>query len=234
MKNLLRYIVIASSLVLASCASNIPLTHDYKGSIHVRSLLVNFQSMKDARAGEHNDVFALIAQVQRLAQNIDDILNPNKNERLFKQLTDFQDILVAGIRRSTGLPLVTPEQVDVNMIYNDADELTDIEFTYPETDGPVLDMQAYINYTESSSLYFGAEEVNAQRLTVKPQLVLDVQGENKRGNSFWRHSYRYDSNKEYTLANDYFLGVATSRIEDGQIFLVPLAEGLLSEMPKVN
>ncbi|OUS29030.1 hypothetical protein A9Q99_10495 [Gammaproteobacteria bacterium 45_16_T64] len=234
MKNLLRYALITSSLMLASCASNIPLTHDYKGSIHVRSLYVNFQSMKDARAGDPEDVFALINQAQRLIQNIDDLLNPNKNERLFKQLLDFQSTLVAGIRRSTGLPVVTPEQVDVNMVYNDADELTDIEFTYPDIHGPALDMQAYINYTESSSLYIGTEEANAQQLTVKPQLVLDVQGQNRKGEYFWRHSYRYDSNNEYTLANDYFLGVSTSRIDDGQIFLIPLAEGLLSVIPRIN
>ena len=224
------FLILVTTIV--GCTSNKPLTHNYQGDVHLRTLYVNFQQLREDTAGNDQDMFAVITKVQKVVQEIQSILDPRQERYLITQLTDFQDILIQGIRDKTGVPLVALDGAEVNLTYSDHGELSEVIFYYPEVTGPAMDLQAVVNYPTASSLYIGMEEINKQSLKVRPELDLTISGETRSGDTFWRQSVTYLSPIEYTLGNDYILGLSATRIEDGQIFLVPLANGAINKLEK--
>ena len=216
--------------LLAGCAVKQPLTHNYKGEIRLRSLIIDFQSLREAEAHQKSDFLETIGQVQKTIQDIHDVLDDTQRHAVMAQLTEFERVLVSGIKEKKNLPLVLPEVIEIDTIYNDKQELSQLVFYYPEYNGPTLDIQANIHYPETSSLSIGTQEVYNQTVTVAPQMELYLHGKNRRGETFWGHTVFFDSPTEYTIGNQYILGLAVNRIEEGQIFLLPLLRGALERL----
>ena len=229
MNKLLVPFCIVFMFVLSGCQSNQPLTHSYEGDIHIRSIEVIFDPIREAPE-DGKDPLAIINQVQKLAQEVKELFDPKESDALMAQLTGFEQVLVEGLRSSAKLPIVMPGGGEVDMFYGDYGELTKITFTYPYVDAPVIDLYANVYYPVSSSLFIGDDDVNRQTIKLTPEMKLYINGNTKSGKAFWRHSVKYKSDREYTFGNDYILGLSTSKIEEGEIFLIPLAKGIVAQL----
>lgn len=231
MKKFLALIALSLSLALTGCG-NKPLKHSYTGDVELRSLSVNFQSLEEAKADDKKGMFDTINKIQKHIQGIEDLLDPERSSELYNQLIEFQDILLASIRTSAKLPLLPPKQVVIETVYNDDGELTDLEFIYPEVTGAALDLQAMVYYPSTESLSIGTDGFSQETLIVRPEMQLFISAQTEDDETFWRHSVRYKSKQKFTLGNEYILGVATDRIETGQVFLIPLAQGIAQRLPQ--
>ncbi|KNC67149.1 hypothetical protein AC626_12605 [Pseudoalteromonas rubra] len=87
-----------------------------------------------------------------------------------------------------------------------------------------------IYYTERSDLAVGAQELNANFIELRPEIILQIDGYNEQGDLFWRQTSRYESQQMYKFGDQYILGVPTERLKEAQIFLVPMAKGVTDNL----
>lgn len=229
--NSLKVLMLGLTVALLSACSSTPLQHSYEGEVYLQSLQVNIDSLAngddDAKGGS-----SIISEIQRVVQSIEDAFDEDKTELLVSQLNDFEDILIQGIRDASGVPLVANEPTSVNMTHGKHNEMTGITYEYERVKDDRLDLVANISYPSVSStsigLGFGGKEI----MKVKPMLELQIMGKTKKGKPFWDQTVRHSSKKEYSFSNRYLFGVSTDRFEEGTIFLVPLAEGVVKQLKK--
>ena len=147
-------------------------------------------------------------------------------------LHTFEKTLVEGIRKASGVPVVIPEDSEIEITWGDQQEISAIRFLYPFEKDDYMELYATVSYPSMSTSQLGAREFNAERLTVTPKLDVQIEGYTRKDKLFWREYVGYESNKDYVLSNQYVLGMSTSKIQDGNIFLVPLAEGIEDQLKK--
>ena len=61
-------------------------------------------------------------------------------------------------------------------------------------------------------------------------MVVQVDGYNRHDELFWRQTVRYTSPTTYEFGQNRVLGVPLERMEEGTIFLVPLAQGVIDNL----
>lgn len=124
------------------------------------------------------------------------------------------------------------EAVDIAVGYDNYGQLVSITFEYPWEDGAYMNLYGNVYYSPSSSIGYGIEAMNRGEVKVRPTLQLQIDGRTANKELFWRHSARYESNVNYRFGNQFILGLAMKRMEEGEIFLAPLAKGLSNELRK--
>ena len=114
------------------------------------------------------------------------------------------------------------------MRYGTGSELEAITFDYSTTSGPAIDLQAHITYVDVQQHTLTAVDYvfEDRHLKAPPDISVKVSGKNRHNKLFWRENFRHRSPVSYDFGNKFFLGVATDRSVDKEIFLAPLAEGL--------
>lgn len=230
MKLLGSLIAFAGMFALASCA-NQALQHDYEGDVHLRWMEVTFAPM-DSEDGQLSGNMAEIAKIWRQLQNVSDMLSKEQQAALQKQLLEFQDILVAGIRDASGVPVVASEDVDAFLRFNDQGRVDRVTYDYPRQDGAYMNIYGGVNYKDFVSTGAGVDGAKAVSFRARPRLDIRIDGYTADKNLFWRHSVSYLSDRRYDFGNVYILGVPVNRIVDGEILLIPLAEGITKELQK--
>lgn len=215
------------ALLTTACASKVMHGDNFTGDVTVRSLMVEFEDIDVVESG-NGGLIDNIKRLQKLAQEVSDFTNIEKSEALSQQLVKFQTVLIDRIRLRSGLPLKISPDSAPKLVYGPSSELTEIQFTYPPTKGAVVDLFARVSYPSQTVLSATALEdsIGTRRLKVKPRIDLRIKGKNKVGEKFWNDSIGYTSDISYTIANDYVLGLSQDRINDADIFLIPLAQGL--------
>ena len=149
------------------------------------------------------------------------------------QLRTFEKTLVNGIRNASGVPVVIPAESDIEITWGDQQEISAIRFLYPFEKDDYMDVFATVSYPSTSTSQYGARELNAERITVRPKLDVQIEGYTRKGELFWREYVGYESNREYVLSNQYVLGMSTDKMQDGEVFLVPLSQGIEGRLKKV-
>lgn len=225
---MIRLWLVLLPLILSGCASQ-TLVHKYKGDVQLQSLVVNIESLTlDGEVARGK--LSKIADIQRIVQAIKEAQDEDKTARLVAQLQHFEEILVAGIRDASGVPLVADEPLKVDMKYGQHNELTSIVYTYPQSKKDFMTLEASIVYPSKSSTSIGFVVGGKETFTVTPQMDLTINGFTRKGENFWYQNVTFKSRKDYTVGNNYVLGVATDRIEDAEIFLIPMAEGTVKRL----
>ncbi|TMP39082.1 hypothetical protein [Pseudoalteromonas rubra] len=228
MKSLAHHLLLGFVILVAGCASK-PLTHDYQGKINIRTLQVEFAPIRDPEqnlSGEYAEFTKVIKGVQEIL----DVFDPVQRQALTEQLHTFETTLVNGIRQRAALPLNPVTESEVSMQYGDNNELVSVEYDYPLLEGPYLNLFVTIYYTERSDLAVGAQSVSANYIELRPEIILQIDGYNEKGEVFWRQTTRYESEKMYQFGDQYILGVPTQRLKEAQIFLVPMARGVTDNL----
>ena len=222
--------LLSAVIFLASCA-NQPLQHTYEGDVHLRFLELNMEPLELHNNGVLGD-FAKITRIQKALQSLDGFFDKEQNRILYEQFNEFQQVLVQGIRDASDIPLVASEDVDIAVGFDNYGQLVSISFGYPREDGAYMNLYGNIYYSSSSSSGIGVGPVAASELRVRPKLQLQINGYTADKDLFWRNSSTYESNVRYSFGNKFILGLSTTKMEDGEIFLVPLAKGISNELLK--
>ncbi|QPB83429.1 hypothetical protein CWC22_010710 [Pseudoalteromonas rubra] len=228
MKTLTHFFLLGLMILVAGCASK-PLTHDYQGNINIRTLQVELAPIRDPDqnlSGDYSELTTAIKGVQEIL----DMFDPAQRNELMEQLHTFETTLVDGIRQRAALPLNPVTESEVSMQYGDNNELLSVEYDYPLVDGAYLNLFVTIYYTERSDLAVGAQELNANFIELRPEIILQIDGYNEKGELFWRQTSRYESQEVYKFGDQYILGVPTERLKEAQIFLVPMAKGVTDNL----
>lgn len=225
-----RLLMLALALVMTGCASQ-KLTHSYQGDVRLRTLAVNIAPLRDPEEAMSGSL-KKITEIQRIIQSIEEVMDTEGQEKLMADLRIFEKTLVAGIRNASGVPVVIPADSDIEITWGDQQEISEIRYLYPFEKDDYLELYATVSYPSMSTSQLGARELNAERITVTPKLDVQIEGYTRKDKLFWREYVGYESNKEYVLSNQYVLGMSTSKIEDGNIFLLPLAEGVEKALKK--
>ncbi|TMP24435.1 hypothetical protein CWB99_22085 [Pseudoalteromonas rubra] len=228
MKALAHAFLLGFVILVAGCASK-PLTHDYQGKINIRTLQVEFAPIRDPEQNLSGD-YAQLTKAIKGVQEILDVFDPAQRNELTEQLHTFESTLVDGIRQRAELPLNPVTESDVSMQYGDNNELVSVEYDYPLVDGAYLNLFVTIYYTERSDLTVGAQEFNANFIELRPEIILQIDGYNEKGDLFWRQTSRYESDVMYTFGDQYILGVPTKRLKEAQIFLIPMAKSVTDNL----
>lgn len=226
MKTIFTILILVS--ILTGCA-NKPLVHDYKGDVHVRVLQVELAPIRDPEQNLSGEL-AKVTKVVKGVQEVLDILTPRQNKLLMDQLHTFEQTLLKGIAKKSGVPVQVTPSVDVNMSYGDHNELTTIDYEYELKQGAYLNVFATIYYTERDDLAVGFEELNVNYIKLVPEIILQIDGYNEKDELFWRQTSRYESTVPYKFGDRYILGVPTKRMQESQIFLIPMAKGAIDDL----
>ncbi len=218
-------------LLLVGCASQ-QLTHNYSGDVHLQRIVVDLQPLTGAN-DEDKSLLAKLGEIQRVVQAIEDAMDDEETARLIEQLTQFEQIMFDGVRNAAGIPLVKEEAISVTMQHGDQNELINITWKYPEYSQDYLTLHASVDYPymETTSMGFGLG-TRSETYKVEPAMTVDIRGHLDEDRLFWDQSVRYSSSKSFTVGTDYVLGIATDRIEDADVFLIPLAEGFAKQLRK--
>lgn len=226
-----RVLLVLLALMLAACA-NQPLTHNYQGDVQMRSLRVDFQSLNELTESSDKDQRRL-NELQRIFQAIDRALDEDKAKQLDAQLRQFERIVVDGVREASGVPLVQSDESKVVLVYGNHNELTAIRYEYPVVNGRAyINLYGYLSYPSSDVTRAGIGVVDQLVVRVTPKLDLQVVGVNEAGERFWNTSVSYRSEKEYVVSERHLLGVSMDGISDGDIFLLPLGQGVVNALEK--
>ena len=230
MKPTFSLLVLSISLLITSCSTQ--LTHIYEGDVQLSTIEVTIDPLPEvSRMDEESKTEATIRKIQKIAQEIEEVMNPSARSQLFAQLQRFEDILVDGIRQEASIPLVAPSTAEISLNYNEEGELEGILFEYEVQEGATLDIDATISYSVDSSLYLGVGAGQHAEQDVYPRMGMHIGGYTDDNKTFWSHWLAYESPTTYKISNQYVLGVALNRLEDGDIFLIPLAEGIIERLP---
>ncbi|WP_027857180.1 hypothetical protein [Marinobacterium jannaschii] len=232
MKRFFFLLVSITATVLSGCA-NQPLVRSYSGEVNVRTLQVELAPIRDPEQNLSED-YSKLTKILKGAQEVMDLFEPKHRDRLITQLHTFETTLVEGIRDRAGIPLKAAQNSEVSMQYGDENELVSIEYDYPLVEGAYVNLFATVYYTERSDLALGAAEYNANFIELVPEIILQIDGYNENGDLFWRHTARYESKQAYKFGDQYVLGVPTKRLDEAQIFLVPMAKGVIEELASVE
>lgn len=228
---MLRASLALGALLLAACA-NQPLTHNYQGDVQMRSLTVDFQSLNELTESDDKDQ-RRINEVQRIFQAVSRALDEDASAAIDAQLRQFERVVVDGVREASGVPLVQLEESELVMVYGRDNELTAIRFEYPVSEGSAyMNMYGYVSYPSSDITRAGITVLEQLLVRVTPKLALQIVGVNEAGERFWNTSVSYKSAKEYVLSERYVMGVSVDGVNDGDIFLLPLGQGVVSALEK--
>ena len=226
-----RVLLVLLALMLAACA-NQPLTHSYQGDVQMRSLRVDFQSLGDLTESSDKDQ-RRIHELQRIFQAVERALDDDKSKQLDAQLRQFERIVVDGVREASGVPLVQSGESAVVLVYGNHNELTAIRYEYPVVEGRAyMNLYGYLTYPSSEITRAGVGPIEQLVVRVSPKLDLQVVGVNEAGERFWNTSVSYRSEKEYVVNEHYLLGVSMDGISDGDIFLLPLGQGVVNALER--
>ncbi|WP_086479358.1 hypothetical protein [Oceanospirillum sanctuarii] len=228
---MLRVFAIAAALVLAGCASQ-PLTHNYQGDVHLQTIRIDVEPLRDGADEAQSGDLGALTKLQKLADSLDKAMDPEEQKKVEAQLKEFEQILVQGIRQATGIPLVASEDADINMVYNDNAELSEVRFTYKKFKGATMDLYGNIYYGSKSETTLGGKLMNTKVYEVKPVLNLQIDARNRKDKPFWQTYVSYRSKEEFRLSNAYIMGITPDEIENSDIFLIPLAKGVVKEIHK--
>ena len=223
------FVLLAGFSVLG-CA-NKPLTHNYNGEVTVRTLTVDLAPLNESDSESGSD-FRDITRIAKGIQEVLDVFDPEQSRILFDQLDGFEQVLIDGIAQKSSLPLVLPTS-EVNLHYGDDNELSHIGYAYPWYDGAYLNVLVTVYSTQSSQLSIGGGGVSSTRLEVKPEMIVQIDGYNRNDDLFWRQTVRYESPTNYEFGQNRILGVPLERIEEGTIFLMPLAQGIIEALEPI-
>ena len=219
--------VFLTVFILSGCA-NQPLTHNYSGDVTVRTLTVDLAPLRETDSDSDN-LFRDITRIAKGIQEVLDVFDPEQSQILFDQLNGFETILIDGIAQKTSIPIALPTS-EVNLHYGEDNELTHIDYTYPWQEGAYLNVFVSVYYTQSSQLSISGSGLSSSQLEVKPEMVVQVDGYNRHDELFWRQTVRYTSPTTYEFGQNRVLGVPLERMEEGTIFLVPLAQGVIDNL----
>ena len=222
---------IAGLAVLAGCASQ-PLSHNYQGDVHLQSIRIDVEPLRDGADEQQSGDLGALTKLQKLATAFDKAMDPEEQQKVDAQLNQFASILVLGIRRVADIPLIAAPNPDIDMVYNDNAELTEIRFSYPSQDGATLDLSGNIYYGSKSELALGGKLMGTLVYEVKPVLNLQIDGRNQKDEPFWQTYVSHRSKQEFRLSNDYIMGITPDEIESSEIFLIPLAKGIVTEIER--
>lgn len=220
--------LLIATLFLAGCA-NQTLQHDYEGDVHLRWMEITFAPM-DFQDGQLSDKMAEVAKIWRQMQGVGTMLSEEQQRAVQKQLIEFQNILVAGIRDASGIPLIASEDADAFISFNDQGFVDRVSYDYPRQDGAYMNIYGGVNYREFTSSGVGVEGAKAVTFRARPRLDIRVDGYTESKNLFWRHSVSYLSDRRYDFGNVYIMGVPVKRIDESEILLIPLAQGVSKEL----
>lgn len=226
-----RTLAIAMALVLTGCASQ-PLSHNYKGDVHLQSIQIEVEPLRDGSDEAQSGDLAKITKLQKIADSLEKAFDPQEQQRIEAQLKEFERILVQGIRQATGIPLIASDDADINMVYNDNAELSEVRFTYKKVKGATLNLYGNIYYGSKSETILGGKLLNTMVYEVKPVLNLQIDARNRKDKPFWQTYVSYRSKEEFRLSNAYIMGITPDEIENSDIFLIPLAKGIVKEIHK--
>lgn len=226
-----RILAIAMALVLTGCASQ-PLSHNYKGDVHLQSIQIEVEPLRDGSDEAQSGDLAKITKLQKIADSLEKAFDPQEQQRIEAQLKEFEQILVQGIRQATGIPLIASDDADINMVYNDNAELSEVRFTYKKVKGATLNLYGNIYYGSKSETILGGKLLNTMVYEVKPVLNLQIDARNRKDKPFWQTYVSYRSKEEFRLSNAYIMGITPDEIENSDIFLIPLAKGIVKEIHK--
>jgi hypothetical protein len=217
--------------LLFGCASQ-KLTHNYSGDVHLQRIEITLQPLTGANESDKS-LLASLGDIQRVVQAIQEAMDEKENEKLAQQLTRFEQTLIKGIREASGVPLVAEEATGVNMQYGKNNELVSLTYEYPQYKKDYLVLTGSVDYPsmETTSVGMGLG-TRSETYKVKPAMTLHIEGHLNKNKLFWNDSIRYSSKKTFTVGTEYVLGVAMDKIEDADIFLIPLAEGFSKELKK--
>ena len=218
-----------AAFFLSGCASQ--LQHTYEGDVHLRVLEINMEPLELHNNGVSGD-FAKITKIQKVFQSLEGAFNEEQSRILHEQMNEVAQVLVKGIGEASGVPLVASEAVDIALRYDNYGQLIGVTYEYPREDGAYMNLYGNIYYSVSDSNTLGVPAVNVSELRVRPKLQLQIDGYTADKKLFWRTSPTYDSNVRYRFGNKFILGLSTTKMEDGEIFLLPLAKGISSELLK--
>lgn len=226
---MLRAILAISIVLLAACA-NQPLTHNYQGDVQIRSLTVDFESLSALTEPEGKDQ-RRINSWQRVFQAVERALDPAASAQLDAQLRRFERLIVDGVREVSGVPVVQAGESEMVMVYGDHNELSAIRFEYPVDAGRAyMNLRGYLSYPSSDITRAGIGIVEGLVVRVSPKLSLEVEGVNGQGERFWHTSVNYNALHEYIVSERYVLGVSVDGVSDGDIFLLPLGQGVIKAL----
>lgn len=228
---MLRIFIAAAALVLAGCASQ-PLSHNYKGDVHLQSIRIDVEPLRDGADEAQSGDLGTLTKLQKIADSLNKAMDPEEQKKVESQLKTFEHILVQGIRQATGIPLVADEDADINMIYNDNAELTEVHFNYKRFKGATLNLYGNIYYGSKSETTLGGKLINTRVYDVKPVMNLQIDGRNRKDKPFWQTYVSYRSKDEFRLSNAYIMGITPDEIENSDIFLIPLAKGIVKAIEK--
>lgn len=227
---LLKLMIIAAVLVsLYGCTTKAIRTQNFQGEINVSSLVVEFADINIVSdQNEESDIFDTIKRTQKFLQEMSELFDEEEALAVNAQLAEFQQTLIQQLKQRTGLPLVVVPDTAAFERFNTQSELELIEFSYPKAPGPALHLRAKITYPSQSELNVSAFEGAAEgrRLSVVPKITITLRGVNQNGDLFWRDSFSHTSEQSFIFADGYVLGVSADTIDDSDIFLIPLAQGL--------
>lgn len=228
---MLRILALFATLAITGCASQ-ALTHSYKGDVYLQSIEIQVEALRDGADVKQSGDLGSLTKIQKFADSLNKAMDPKEQKKVDAQLKEFEQILVQGIREAAGIPLVTPGDADVDMIYDDNAELKEVRFTYKKTKGATLTLYGNIYYGSKSEMTLGGKLLRTVVYEVKPVLNLQIDGRNNKGKPFWQTYVSHRSKEEFRLSNDYVLGLTGEDVEDSDIFLIPLAKGIVKEIRK--
>ena len=223
--------VVAAALVLAGCA-NQPLTHNYQGDVHLQSIRIDVEPLRDGADEAQSGDLGALTKLQKIAESLDKAMDTEEQKKVDAQLQEFEQIMVQGIRQATGIPLVASDDADINMVYNDNAELSEVRFTYKKFKGATMDLTGNIYYGSKSEMALGGKLMGTMVYEVKPVLNLQIDARNRKDEPFWQTYVSYRSKEEFRLSNDYIMGLTPDEIQNSDIFLIPLAKGIVKEIHK--
>lgn len=226
------FAVLSCLALLSGCASNQPLTHNYEGEqVFLGSLNIDFQSL-DLLPEKERDVFGAFANIRNTVDSFNEVYAPKRREALNQELEAFQDILVTGLGEAYGISIAEPELERIYIFQKNTGEMSHVRFSYAEVDAARLDLEVGISYPGRSTQTYGILGSWNRTVTVKPHISLRVIGKNQQGDTFWNERMDYQSTQSHTFAISYFYNIPDLPKSDGKSFLIPLASGLVEQMPR--
>lgn len=228
---MLRVFALLAALMLTGCASQ-SLTHNYQGEVQLQSIRIEIAPLRAGEDEKQNGDLGKLTKLQKMMDSLDKAMDTEEQKKVEAQLKQFEQILVQGIREASGIPLVAADKADINMVYDDNAELIELRMIYPEPEGAKLNLWGNIYYGSKSELALGGQLMNTLIYEVKPVLNLQIEGRNAHDEAFWQTYVSHRASKTFRLSNDYILGVTPDEIENSDIFLIPLAKGIVKEIRK--
>ena len=95
-----------------------------------------------------------------------------------------------------------------------------------------MNLYGYLSYPSSDITRAGIGVLEQLVVRVTPKLALQIVGVNEADERFWNTSVSYKSEKEYVVSERYLLGVSMDGVSDGDIFLLPLGQGVVNALEK--